>query len=364
MGLNTLPATTRAIRGQKLPSRRGFFKIAAAAAVVPALAAGVRGLAPRGKLYDWQLEVMGAVSELALWHEDPAVAGRTIDQVRSEVARLDGIFSLYRGDSEISRLNRDGFLDNPSWELRDQLSAGRRFSELSGGAFDISVQPLWALYAAHFWSGAGPAQSETSADIDAAARGVAERLVDYRLIDIGPRRIEFGRPGMGVTLNSIGQGFVADRIADMLSEQGFTHVYADLGETRLIGGHPDGRPWRIGLSDPKAPAHFGRTLELENIGLAVSGGYGTPFEETGRYNHIFDPRTGLSAAKMTAIAVTAPSAMIANGLATSIYVAGREHAAKILAAYPGARAVVTTANGEWLGSGADGSFAALPAEGA
>jgi thiamine biosynthesis lipoprotein len=238
--------------------------------------------------------------------------------------------------------------------LRDQLSAGRQFSELSGGAFDISVQPLWELYSAHFWTG-----KTMSADIDAAARGVAERLVDYRLIDIGPRRIAFGRSGMGVTLNSIGQGFVADRIADMLSAQGFKHVYADLGETRLIGGHPNGRPWRIGLRDPKDPAHFGRTLDLEDIGLAVSGGYGTQFEETGRYNHIFDPRTGLSASKMTAIAVTAPSAMIANGLATSIYVAGYEHAAKALAAYPGAKAVITTAGGEWLGSQPDRSFTAI-----
>ena len=118
-------------------------------------------------------------------------------------------------------------------------------------------------------------------------RGVAERLVDYRLIDIGPRRIALGRPGMGVTLNSIGQGFVADRIADMLGEQGFTHVYADLGEIRLIGDHPDGRPWRIGLRDPKDQANFGRMLDLEDIGLAVSGGYGTPFEETGRYQSYF-----------------------------------------------------------------------------
>jgi thiamine biosynthesis lipoprotein len=344
MRLNTLPATGMppAIGGQKKRSRRGFLKIAAAAAVVPALAGGVRALAPRGRLFDWKLEVMGASSELALWHEDPVVAGRTIDQVRSEVARLDGIFSLYRADSEISRLNRDGFFDNPSRELRDQLSAGRQFSELSGGAFDISVQPLWALYAAHFWTGA------KSADIDADARRVAEQLVDYRRIDIGSRRIAFGQPGMGVTLNSIGQGFVADRIAGMLAEQGFKHVYADLGETRLIGGHPDGRPWRIGLRDPKDQARFGRTLELQDIALAVSGGYGTQFEATGRYNHIFDPRTGLSAGKMAAIAVTAPSAMIANGLATSIYVAGREHATKILAAYSGARAVITTADDQWL----------------
>ena len=351
-----LPAmgTAQVIRGQKRRSRREILRIVAAAAVVPALAGGVRALAPRGKLYDWKLEVMGAMSELALWHEDPRVASRAITQVRTEVARLDGILSLYRRDSEISRLNRDGFLDNPSWELRDLLSAGRQFSELSGGAFDISVQPLWELYAAHFWT-----EADTSTDINAAARGVAERLVEYRLIDVGPRRIALERPGMGVTLNSIGQGFVADRIADMLGEQGFMHVYADLGEIRLIGDNPDGRPWRIGLRDPQNQAQFGRTLDLENIGLAVSGGYGTPFDETGRYHHIFDPRTGLSADKMTAIAVTAPSAMIANGLATSIYVAGREHAAKILAAFPGAKAVITTVDGEWLGSRLDGSFAAI-----
>jgi thiamine biosynthesis lipoprotein len=204
------------------------------------------------------------------------------------------------------------------------------------------VQPLWALYAAHFWNGAN-----MSADIDLAARDVAKQLVDYRLVHVGSRRIEFGRPGMGVTLNSIAQGFIADRIAGMLAEQGFQHVYADLGETRLIGGHPDGRPWRIGLRDPKDQLRFGRTLDLENIGLAVSGGYGTQFDETGRYHHIFDPRTGLSANGMTAIAVTALSAMIANGLATSIYVAGREQAAALLAAYPGAKAVITTNDGIW-----------------
>src|SRR6202008_2451444 len=134
-------------------------------------------------------------------------------------------------------------------------------------------------------------------DIDRAARRAAGRLGDYRIFAPGPRRRSVWRPGMRVTLNSIGQGFVADRIADMLGARGFTHVYADLGEIRLIGDNPAGRPWRIGLRDPKDPARYGRMLDLEDMGLAVSGGYGTQFEETGRYNHIFDPRTGLSAAK-------------------------------------------------------------------
>src|ERR1700755_1604698 len=100
MRLNGLSAIgiSRLVQDQKLRSRRGFLRIAAAAAVVPALAGGVRALAPRGKRYDWQLEVMGALSGLRIWHGNPVVANRAINQVRSEVARLDGIFSLYRDD--------------------------------------------------------------------------------------------------------------------------------------------------------------------------------------------------------------------------------------------------------------------------
>ena len=160
MGLNTSPATgmLRAIRGQKPRSRREPWRrrsrrCGARSPDCPCARAAGLGL------YDWQLEVMGAVSELALWHEDPVVAGR-VDQVRSEVARLDtdGIFSLYRHDSEISRLNRDEKLDNPSWS-RDQLGAGRRFSELSGGNTDISVQPLRSFMRPIF--GPAPASQPT-----------------------------------------------------------------------------------------------------------------------------------------------------------------------------------------------------------
>ena len=101
MSMSPMKMMSGAIRGKALPSRRGFLKIAAVAATVPALAGGVRAFAPRGKLYDWQLEVMGAISELALWHDDPIVAGRTIREVRAEVDRLNSILSLFRRDSEI-----------------------------------------------------------------------------------------------------------------------------------------------------------------------------------------------------------------------------------------------------------------------
>ena len=201
----------------------------------------------------------------------PSPAARSVE-VRAEVDRLNGIFSLFRDDSEISRLNRDGYLDNPSWELRDQLTAGRQFSELSDGAFDISVQPLWQLYAAHFWTG-----TDKSADIDAAAQDVAERLVDYRLVDIGPRRISLGRPGYGRHAEFDRPGFCR---RPHRRHAGRARICPCLCRSRRdqADRRPSsrGRPWRIGLRDPKDQATLSaRMLDLEDIGLAVSGGYGT-----------------------------------------------------------------------------------------
>jgi len=114
--------------------------------------AAVRATAPPGQLFGWQGEVLGALSELSLWHTDAALAQRTILRVRSEIARYEAIFSLYREDSEISRLNAAGTLVRPSPELRGLVEESQRFSVMSAGAFDVSVQPLWQLYEAHFWS--------------------------------------------------------------------------------------------------------------------------------------------------------------------------------------------------------------------
>src|SRR5262249_17971660 len=134
------------------PTRRRALRIVAAAAGLPLMIAAVRAAAPKGQLHNWQGEVLGAWSELTLWHTDAAFAQRTILRVRQEIERFERIFSLYRRDSEIVRLNAAGRLANPPPELRALLGESQRLGELSSGAFDISVQPLWQLYEAHFWS--------------------------------------------------------------------------------------------------------------------------------------------------------------------------------------------------------------------
>jgi thiamine biosynthesis lipoprotein len=150
---------------------------------------------------------------------------------------------------------------------------------------------------------------------------------------------------MGITLNSVAQGFITDVIADMLRNEGFESAVVDLGEYRTIGRHPDGHPWRIGIRDGRNAGKIERTVDLADMALAVSGGYGTTFEPSGRFHHIFDPHTGMSANNVVDVAVIGPRATAADGLATAICAAGEARVAALLAAYPKMRAIVTRLDG-------------------
>jgi thiamine biosynthesis lipoprotein len=224
--------------------------------------------------------------------------------------------------------------------LRALVEESQRFSALSGGAFDISVQPLWRLYEAHFWT-----RAHIVSDIAARAQDMARELVDYRRIEAGAGRIAFARDGMAITLNSVAQGYITDAIADLLRNEGFDKAMVDLGEFHALGTNSDGHPWRVGIQNALAPTEVGRVIELDDTALAVSGGYGTTFEPTGRFHHIFDPQSGASASKLADAAVIGPRATAANALSVAICVAGEERAKSLLQACPGTRAIVTRSDG-------------------
>src|ERR1700753_3263703 len=135
-------ASTPVFSARRITRRRAF-RIVAAAAGLPLMIAVVRATAPAGQLCNWQGEVLGGLAELSLWNTDEATARRAIRKIEAEIARYEAIFSLARAESEISRLNAAGSLARPSTELRALMEEGRRFSVLSGGAFDVTVQPLW-----------------------------------------------------------------------------------------------------------------------------------------------------------------------------------------------------------------------------
>ena len=231
------------------PTRRAALAVVAASAGLAMIPMGRPAPADtRVAVHTWAGRALGGQASLALCHEDPAVARRAIVACLAEVDRLERIFSLYRADSALSVLNRDGMLTAPPPELVEVMALARRVGTLTEGAFDITVQPLWRLHADHY-ARPNAAQSGPSADAVAAAA----RLVDYRGVDVSPQRISFDRPGMAVTLNGIAQGYITDSIVDRLRDLGFANAIVNLGEVRALGRSAAGEPWRIGIPDPTAP---------------------------------------------------------------------------------------------------------------
>lgn len=299
-------------------SRRRFIAISAAAAGMALLPIAIpaRKTASAQDLGSglriWRGAALGADAMLQIHHPDAAEAGRIIDACLAEVCRLEKIFSLYREDSALCRLNRRGWLEDPPVELVELLGRSNEFSGMSGGAFDVTVQPLWNLYASHFSAAepdpAGPSKAAIGATLD---------RVGYQSLEIDPARISFAKAGMSVTLNGIAQGYITDCIVDLLRRHGIDRSLADMGEIRAIGPRPSGDPWIVGLEDPRSPGHFAEQVGIVNQAVATSGGYGTEFDAAGHFNHIFDPATGGTSSRYLSVSVIAPSATVADALSTA-----------------------------------------------
>lgn len=271
-------------------TRRRFITISAALAALPM---GARAATPS---LIWTGQALGARASIRLDHPDAdAIAAR----VRAEIERLDTIFSLYRTDSALVRLNRDGVLAAPPFELLDCLATAGSVHAGSGGAFDPTVQPLWALWAEAVTAGTRP----TSEDIAAIPRGWENVAFDSAAATL--------EPGMALTLNGIAQGYIADRIARLLADEGLDNILIDTGEMQALGGQPDGGNWPVTLES-------GMRLWLADRALATSAPLGTTFDQAGQLGHILDPRRGVPVVgRWSSVSISADNAALADALSTA-----------------------------------------------
>lgn len=318
-------------------NRRRFLSIAASCAAVGSLPASLAFAAETASPSVWKGVAMGAQASMTLVHPDHAHARAMIARCVAEIERLEAVFSLYRPDSALSRLNAIGALDGPPSELVELLSFSLSLAHASHGAFDPTVQPLLRLYFEHFSvAGASPAGP--------SAKAIAEvrQRVGFGDVEVDANRIRLGRRGAAITLNGVAQGFVTDRVADLLLANGFGNVLIDLGEGRALGHRPDGAAWRAAVANPADPSRTLFDLQLGNArglrpALATSGGYGTRFGPDPLLHHLLDPQTGRSANHYASVSVTAPRATLADGLSTTLSIVSPSHRDALLARYPSAR---------------------------
>ena len=319
-------------------SRRRFLGIAAAGLGLP-LFVGEAGLSVLPLRHEWRGRVLGAQARLTLVHADSALAQATIGRCLDEVARLERVFSLYRDDSELVRLNAAARLKAPSHDLRRLLSEALHLAALTNGAFDPTVQPLWALYARHFRD---YPDDENGPSAPTVAR--VRAAVGYQSVSLDETGVRLGRPGMALTLNGIAQGYITDRVAELLRAAGFDRVLAQLGEVSALA--PLGEePWRIGVPHPLEDERIVATLALANRSLATSSGLAGPFDRAGRFCHILDPVTGQSARQCLSVTVVAPNATVADGLSTALAVLPVEAGAGIVSRHADTGALYLLSDG-------------------
>lgn len=136
-------------------------------------------------------------------------------------------------------------------------------------------------------------------------------------LQLDPERLVLASPGTAVTLNGIAQGYVTDRVVDLLRAEGITNSLVSIDEIRAIGPTPSGAPWSVGLEDPRAPGRVLDHIGLVDRAVGTSGGYGTQFDPAGRFNHIFNPADGTTSWRYLSVSVVAPDAMTADALSTA-----------------------------------------------
>ena len=273
-------------------TRRRFSAISAAATGLAALPARAQDL------YQWRGVALGAGASIILAHPDAkAIVARAV----AEIGRLETIFSLYRTDSALTALNRDGSLAAPPFELLECLSLCGRVHAATGGSFDPTVQPLWALYASRFSAGAAPTADEIL---------TARQQVGWDRVAFDSAGIRLA-PGMALTLNGVAQGWIADRVADMLRAEGLGDILINTGELRALGGRPGGGDWPVKIAT-------GGQVPLRDRALASSAPLGTTFDSGETVGHILDPRTGHPASTAwRLISISAGSAALADALSTA-----------------------------------------------
>ena len=292
-------------------TRRRFIGITAAVSAASLLPSG----AVQGKAIEpvvWQGVALGADAELRLYHPNRAVAERLVNESLAEISRLEKIFSVYQNDSQISRLNRAGSLHSPSADLLALLSQSQSIHSLTNGAFDPTVQVLWQRYAQHFRQ---HPRSNVAPNVQAALRQVG-----LQNVQMDGQKIIFAKPNMAITLNGIAQGYITDRITQLLQRAGLQHALVNMGELRhldTLKQHPEFAKIKNPRGAGILPNH---KILLQNQALATSSGYGTPFDANGKFTHLFDPRTGSSAPRYQSISVLANTATMADALSTAFAV--------------------------------------------
>ncbi|MCK4250491.1 FAD:protein FMN transferase [candidate division WOR-3 bacterium] len=266
------------------------------------------------KEFSYSRFIVGGHCEIKFSYHSEKTAEKIISQIEDELVRIDSLLNRFSEKSLVSELNRNLRVKAPG-DIIYLFALSDSVAQLTDGLFDISIAPLveiWGFYKHEF-------KNPDSAEIEKI-----KKLVDYRKIRLKNDSIIIPE-GMKVDLGGIAQGFAADRVKMVLKKYNVISALINIGgEIAVIGQSPKGRPWRIGIKNPRGEGII-ETIELKDEALSTSGDYEKFFLiNNKRYPHIINPKTGFPASDFVSVTTFAKNAAFADAIATAMAIMGPE----------------------------------------
>lgn len=261
-----------------------------------------------------------------------------LDGLKKLCEKYDTMFSATNTDSELYKLNHaNGQPFTVSSETANLIQEGIHYSELSGGAFDLTIEPVSAL-----WD--FKADKPTVPSSDAIAQAVSH--VDYTKVDIQDNTVTLEDPEAGIDLGAIAKGYIADQVKTYLKKQGVKHAIINLGgNVDVIGTKPDGSKYNIGIQKPFDESGEAITsVQLKDQTVVTSGIYERYFKKNGKlYHHILDPRTGYPCENnLYSVSIITDSSTKADALSTTCFLLGYEKGMELIQSMDGVEAIFIT----------------------
>ena len=283
--------------------------------------------------------MMGTEVSVHLWHENEEDGLAVVEDAFAEVVRIEGLMSTYIESSEISEINRAAAQGPVAAgdELINLILRSLDISMLTRGAFDITYDSVGQYY-----------DFRTRQRPDAAKIQEELERIDYRLVAV--HRLEgtvrFLAPGVRINLGGIAKGYAVERAVSLLRSRGIQHgIVTAGGDTRLLGDRR-GKPFMVGIRDPRKDDEVAMTIPLEDAAISTSGDYERYFEEDGkRYHHIIEPTTGLPAGGVRSATIVGPDAVLTDALSTSVFVLGVDQGLRLIATLPDYEGIVIDVEG-------------------
>lgn len=283
--------------------------------------------------------MMGTEVSVYLWSDESEIGLAALDAVFQEATRIDRLMSTYKSDSEISKINREAGAAAvvAGEELYQLIVRSLEISDLTQGAFDITYESIGQHY--NFREQQRPDALTVASELE---------NIDYHFVELDDanRTVTFKRHGVRINLGGIAKGHVVERGSEILRSRGIKNAIVTAGgDSRLLGDRR-GRPWMVGIRDPRKDGEVAISIPLAEEAISTSGDYERYFDEDGvRYHHIIHPGTGTPASGVHSATVIGPDAVTTDALSTSVFVMGVDRGLRLIAELPDYESIVIDADG-------------------